>query len=82
MFRFQIGAIKRQFKYELRPLTAESFDSKLVRLKVLFRNAHRRRQSKFRFQIGAIKRAGTEHDEVASSGFDSKLVRLKAKDKW
>ena len=54
-----------------------SFDSKLVRLKVLGRLFGRVEGLTFRFQTGAIKRSDIIHNVKNETGFDSKLVRLK-----
>ena len=60
-FRFQTGSIKRTFlRYHL-GVVGNSFDSKLVRLKVLLRQTPRPTTTKFRFQTGSIKSAEFLH---------------------
>ena len=54
-----------------------SFDSKLVRLKVVAVRTDFPALPEFRFQIGAIKSLKNLHFDRLQRCFDSKLVRLK-----
>ena len=55
----------------------DSFDSKLVRLKVASRSKIYDDAKRFRFQTGSIKRSRSCRLCCSYQSFDSKLVRLK-----
>ena len=57
----------------------DSFNSKLVRLKVRFRRQRYHIVYRFQFQTGAIKSGSSQMRDCRRSCFNSKLVRLKVK---
>ena len=75
-FQFQTGSIKSK---ALNPIDSQpySFNSKLVRLKVLGRFLFQSFIPEFQFQTGSIKRQLRIRNDMYKKCFNSKLVRLK-----